>query len=604
MKKKKLLIISTSFNYYDTRFNSDIYDILSIPISHQYFLNNRNIRFLTLEKFYNKNFEQILTNVFHKDLREWLGKIDEELVSINKISHSFSGNGFWFTHRLTELFYIQNIVNALSIEYENIELITDTKVNFILQNNIKIHGPNFDEVFGNTDLRIERLIYYALPNINIKIIKSKIEFKEFKLYFDYYSTWLLHGIDKKLKSIFNYFIHLFYKKDKLFLSLQDGYDLDILKNYLKNIEFKNIKNEILQNIDNNKNEKSLKINEKVIKISSIFFKKYFPSYRLLLEGLISSYNNDILNKIKDMNLVIENKLNNKNLNGLILPMCSQDIFDFIIVKIANKKNIPVFFMKHNGVIESFKATDFYIEYLEQNRLLKRIQFVHSKYEYEKIKSIKNINAKVISPISALDNKMEKYIQKNNNKKKLLMAFGSPSNYTLKDVGAITFDLEKIYFLEKIISICLEANLELHVKLHPRGKKELINLFVQILSKNWPTKKIKIIFHKKIEKLFDQYDAIIVDTPFSSVVSNAIYTNKNIIIYCPRKECINIERYELLKKRVFLIHGLYQLNDIFKKLIKCNFKYNHDNEIKENIVGEMSYSEAIQSFERTLNSNKI
>ncbi len=603
MKKKTLLIISTSFNYNDSRFSNDDYDILSIPISHQYFLKNKKIKFFTLEKFYNKDFEKLLTNKFHNDLRKWLSNLDEELFSSNKISQSFSGNGFWFTHRLTELLYIQNIVNTLSIEYENIELITDKKAKLTSQNEIKIKYPNFYEVFNSTDLRIERLIYFALPNIKIKITKSKIEYKEFKLYLRYYLTWLLHGFDKKFKSLSNYLIRFFYKKNLYFVSLQDGYDLDILKNNLKNIKFKNIKNKILQNFNNLCNESTFKNNEELTETSDIFFKKYFPSYYVLLKKLIFYYNKNILNNLKEINLAIENTLNNQDINGLILPMCSQDIFEFVIVKIANKKNIPVYFMKHNGIIESFKATDFYLEYLEQNKFLKRIQFVHSKYEYEKIKSINNINTRVISPISALKYKIKDKRQ-NRSTKKLLLAFGSPSHYTLKDVGAITFDLEKICFLEKVISICSESNLDLHVNLHPRGKKELISLFSQILSSNLNTKKIKIIFHMKIEELFNNYDVIIVDTLFSSVVSNAIYTNKNIITFCSRKECINKKRYELLNKRIFLVHELRHLNDIFKNLIKNDFKYNHDDEIKENITGEMSFNEAIQNYKSIFNLNKL
>ena len=598
MIKKKLLIVSTSFNYFDKRFNDNQFDVLSISISHQFYLKNKNINYLTLENYFDNEHEEKLYGEFNKSLNEWLFESDELLKQNVGLDHAYSGNGFWFVHRFSELFYIQNVVNKISRDYQGFELITDKKYSEISEDYTS-RNPSFTEVFGNQELRIERLIFHALSIRKLKFVTSSKKYSKIKTSLFYNYSWLKSGIQRKFRELLYNVFRIFIKKNKLFLTLQDGYDLEILKNKLLDLKFTNIKRDILNDLYDAKKQKIFIDDNKLKEASLKFFTKYLPSYISILKNILQNYNLNIVSQLNQLDQVTESAFINHSADGLVLPMCSQDIFDFYIVKYANKKNIPVYFMKHNGVIESFKSRDLFKEYLHQNKYLQRVQFVHSEIENEEMKKINHVKTVTIRSIG-IEDIMTK--QKNPKKIRLLLAFGSPSHYTLKDLGSITFDTEKINFLNKIISLCERYQFELHVKLHPRGSKQLLYLFEQIKKKNSFMKNVKIIIHEKIESLFYKYDTIIMDTLFSLAVSNALYTNKNIIVYCPRKRCIKENLYNLITKRINLIHNLTELDNVFIKLYNNDLKYITNNEFNDKISINMTLAIAIQKFRQIFNSN--
>ena len=148
MKKKTLLIVSTSFNYYDKRFESKQYDVLTISISHQYFLKSKNINYTTLENYYDDEFEDMLYESFNKSLSNWLFEADKIIRQDAKLDHTYSGNGFWFAHRFSELLYIQNLIDKLSNYYQGFEFIIDSNYNRMTQLYKTTH-PSFTEIFGD-----------------------------------------------------------------------------------------------------------------------------------------------------------------------------------------------------------------------------------------------------------------------------------------------------------------------------------------------------------------------------------------------------------------------------------------------------------------------
>ena len=154
---------------------------------------------------------------------------------------------------------------------------------------------------------------------------------------------------------------------------------------------------------------------------------------------------------------------------------------------------------------------------------------------------------------------------------------------------------KINFLKSIIDYAIESDSKLSIKSHPRGNKELNNMLLAIRRVSKKSQKINIVYNNKIEELFDQYDLIVSDTIFSSVVSNALYTNKNILVYCPRKDCITHEYYDLLSKRVLLVHDLSETKKIIDELITNNFKYVSDPDFTKKILGNLSLQEAIEKI---------
>ena len=598
MKKKSLLIISTSFNYNDKRYLYNDYDILTLTINHHYYLKSKDINHLTIESFYDDLYQEKLNNIFIKKTKEWLSDSDDIMFGKRKLKSAFSGNGFWFMHRFTDLFYIQYCINKIADRYQTIELITDKDIKNIEKLNFNFKDLSFGNIFNSENNRLVNLILYALPDIKVLKVKGNNYGSFLSHYITFNLFWIIDGLIRR----FNLFKDSFYlklnKKNKVFWNLQEGYDLREIELNAKNFRFINIKNKIINELITSNSKFGIESNNAVENLSKLFFREFLPSFEVLLNNLIHQYIKNGLSKIELLIKNIDFKLAQQKPSGIILPMCAQDIFDFNLVICANKADIPVYFMKHNGPIEIFRKDDFLLEYLEQNRFLKRFQFIHSNLEKINMKHIKLADTKILRPLSA--NRINKKIL--NKKRKILYSFGSPSQYTLKDLRSITFDSEKINFLQELILNISIYDYDLHIKAHPRGKNELINLFSQFDKNNFNPLKIKFIYHSKIESLFDKYDLIISDTLFSSSVSNALYTNKNIIVYCPRKECISEKNYELLSKRISLVHNVSEISVLLSYFQNNSFRYNVNYNFMNNISGDMSFNEAIDDIIKILDNN--
>mgnify|MGYP001161475855 CR=1 FL=1 len=590
MKKKFLKIINASRGNIDLKPNKDT-DFLVLKMDQMYYFQQNNIKFITLECFYDNSYQNNLEFSFIPKMKEWLIQSDKSIYDQTKTENLFSGNGFWFMHKFLDLFYAQNCINKIKEKYSKIEIITDNYIEKMQPSKINLGALSFNNFLGQGSDRFLILLIHLMPKIKIINIKKNFSFRNYFYYLYSKIIWFYFGVIRKINKIYQNFIKI--NKNKfIFYNLQDGYDLDKIKHYSSGTKFINIKNIIINEIENNYQKNKLNLSQDIIKSSKFFFRNHLPSFEGLLIKLVNEYILISINIIKNFPEKELCYFKEKKVDGIVLPMCAQDLIDFYVVKTANKFDIPTYFFKHNGPIEIFRNKDPFVSFLEQNKVLNRTQFMHSNLEKELMKKNKTIRIEVVRSLG-MNYKENKNIQKN--KAKILYATGSPSRYTLKDLQSITFDNEKINFLKSIIDYTIESDSKLSIKSHPRGNKEINNMLLSIRSGLKKSSKINIIYHNKIEELFDQYDLIVSDTIFSSVVSNALYTNKNILVYCPRKDCITHEYYDLLSKRVSLVHDLIETKKIINELKTNNFKYMNDPDFNKTILGTLSFEEAIEKI---------
>ena len=590
MKKKFLKIINASRGNIDVKPNIDT-DFLVLKMDQQYFFQQKNIKFITLEYFYDNSYQNDIEFSFIPKIKQWLIQSDKLIYDQIKIQNLFLGNGFWFMHKFLDLFYAQNCINKIKEKYSKIEIITDNYIEKMQPSKINLDDLSFNNFLGQGSDRFLILLIYSIPEITIVNIKKNFLFRNYSYYLYSKIIWFYFGSIRKINKIYQNFIKV--KKNKfIFYNLQDGYDLDKIKHYSSDLKFINIKNMIINKIENNYKKNKLNFSQDIIKSSRLFFKNNLPSFEELLIKLVNEYILISINIIKNFPEKELCYFNEKKVDGIVLPMCAQDLIDFFAVKTANKFDIPTYFFKHNGPIEIFRNKDPFVSFLEQNKVLYRTQFMHSNLEKELMKKNKTIRIEVVRSLG-MNYKENKNIQKN--RVKILYATGSPSRYTLKDLQSTTFDTEKINFLKSIIDYAIETDSKLSIKSHPRGNMEINNMLLAIRRGLKKSSKINIVYNNKIEELFDQYDLIVSDTIFSSVVSNALYTNKNILVYCPRKDCITHEYYELLSKRVTLVHDLLETKKIINELNMNNFKYVNDLDFTKNILGTLSPQEAIEKI---------
>ena len=271
MKKKFLKIINASTGNINIEPNKDT-DFLVLKMDQQYFFQQKNIEFITLEYFYDDSYQNDLEASFVPKIKEWLVQSDTLIYDQTKIANLFSGNGFWFMHKFLDLFYAQNCINKIEEKYSKIEIITDHYIEKMQPSTINPDALSFNNFLGQGSDRFLILLIHSMPKIKIINIKKKFSLRNYSYYLYGKIIWFYFGVIRKINKIYQNLIKV--KKNKfIFYSLQDGYDLDKIKHYSSDLKFINIKNIIINKIDNNYQKNKFNFSQDIIKSSRLFFKK-------------------------------------------------------------------------------------------------------------------------------------------------------------------------------------------------------------------------------------------------------------------------------------------------------------------------------------------
>jgi len=554
----------------------DSFDILAItaPAIAKLKLSNRS--FLTLEDLYsfNKSYEDKI--FFAKNLDRWMQKCDEVCEQYLNIPRVLSSNGFWILHRLSDLNYIHNIIEIIDSRYEYIELWTDFNVPMLQNPKVDFNSLNMP-CFGSGLTHLLIFIKAGLPQIIVKTNRSDF-YNVMNPVVGVYPYWLYlkrlpEIIIRRSKKMINFY---WYKMNKRSIGnlwvVQNGYDVEILKNANMEWNFNSIINIEITYANASLFENNKVLNSILKKNSNLFFSKHFPRFLNWLNLWFEQYQNNVIFKLNNYQKGLENRLKSSKPKALLYSIGSQNVLEERIGSVANKLNFPIFYFKHNGAAELFLKFDILDQFLQENPLLIRTQFVHSEIEIEKYKDLSDIKTELVGPLFRLANNFISLKSHN----KILYSVGPPAHFTFKDMSRIISDYERVNFASSLMNISDILNLKLSIKIHPIEWKVSREMF-KILIGNVNNFKPSMITGGSIERIFNKFDLLIIDIIATKVLSVALGLNLPIILYIPINYPINQNTFEDLSNRVYIVQNSKDLEDILTIYKKCGLasKYNED-----------------------------
>ena len=130
------------------------------------------------------------------------------------------------------------------------------------------------------------------------------------------------------------------------------------------------------------------------------------------------------------------------------------------------------------------------------------------------------------------------------------------------------DYQRFNFMNDLIGICAENNLNLSMKVHPvewQIARDCLEILIGECDQH--SRKPKILVGGAIERILDDYDLLVVDMISSRVVSMALRLEIPIIIFLPEGNVVNEHCFADLKNRTYIVKNrqeLIELLDIFRE----------------------------------------
>ena len=381
MKKNKepiLWVLGTSLK--DESFNIETLD--KILLFSQSSLKNLDSSSISIESFYSrKNFNNEIDS-FNNGLRALFLSCDKILKS-NEISGSFYDNGFWFVHRLTDLFFIHSLCDQIENQFSNVKLIVPKDFKKLSIRDCSLEDLNFNNLGKGLEHSLQ-FLHYGLPKSEILYSnKNDEEWISFlrKLQFLKRSPEILL---RKIKDFIS-FLRVFFLKtstEKKILIAQTGYDVDFLlrrfsKKTFKTISFIEVLKDSLC-----KEDISLNTIENLETEINNFLHKFLPRFSSPLKEFFKSYIKNVSIYTNSIEKQLKSKLVSNKVDALVFSSGATNLIDRKSCLQANALKIPVIFMRHQGIELNFIPASFLDDFCENDLTIHRTQFLLNNFEIE------------------------------------------------------------------------------------------------------------------------------------------------------------------------------------------------------------------------------
>lgn len=572
MKNKKLKIIGVPVNkaFFGKQNNFDVLE-LSLP-----FMKSNTINRVDVEDFFSRQDFETEMEYLKKSIKSLFLKCDEEFSGF--MNSPFEKSGYWLTHRLSNLMVLHKLSQKIEEKYDDIEIVVSKNFKFSKFEECSIQDRRFNNINPSQGFSVtmgflikmlpdSKISFVEEENINFILKLKKIQKKIMR------SHLFILNKSKNLRKVIE---KKFLKKKfrKKILIIEEGYDLDILKNYsniFKKFSFnRSLKKINKKNFFNDTNKKF------VLKTIEDFLDSNFPKLKKELLMFFRSYIDNVVLFLPDIEKSFKKAINRNETKGIIFSTGASDILQKTICEVANKMNLNIYFLRHEGIELSFLYDNYVDQYCEKDVKIKRIQFLYNKNETNFFPKHKNVKFHLIEPLLYVDKRKRR--KKN---KKIIYCSGPCAYFGFKNLRDQTTDREKQLLSKSLSRISLKNLLKIDIKLHPSSWKESLKFYDNLDL--FPGS--KVIFDGKTSDLLKKYNLLIIDIVATKVLSEGIFNNMEIILYKPKDINLRKENTEALKSRVHIVETIAELEE--KIFLYSNGELN--SKIDSNIFKEKFYN---------------
>ncbi len=554
-KEPRLWILGTSLK--DESFNFENSD--KVLFFSQSSLKNLDSSSIFIERFYSRKKFHNEIDSFNNGLRTLLLSCDQILKS-NAMSGSFYDNGFWFVHKLTDLFFINSLCDQIENQFSNVKLIVPKDFEKLSIRDCSIEDLSFNNL-GNGLEHSLQFLHYGLPKSEIlysnKNDEKWISFLR-KLQFLKRCPEILF---RKLKNFISYLRVFFLKTStkKQILVAQTGYDTDFLLRNFSKKTFKKISFTGILKDNLTKEDISFNTIVNLEKEIDNFLHKFLPRFSSPLKKFFNSYIRNVSIYSNSIEKLLKSKLKSNKVDALVFSSGATNLVDRKSCFQANMLKIPVVFMRHQGIELNFIPASFLDDFCENDLTIHRTQFLLNDYEIESYPIKDGISYKRAGFIE-----FSKFLPSKKDKKGILYSAGPPEHFTFKNPRALITNFERFNFTTKLISLTDKLNLKLDIKVHPIEWKLSTIFFRNLVKNNLTENKPKILLDGSIERIMKNYELIILDIIATRVLNFALYHNLQVVLFVPKDYLLNETSFQDLEKRIHIVRSNDELEQILQK----------------------------------------
>ncbi len=557
-------------------------------------IENLNSSTLSLENFYSRNSFKNEIDSFNDGLKNFLLSCDQILKS-DKISGSFYDNGFWFVHRLSDLFFIHSLCDQLENQFRRVNLIVPDSFKALSINDCSIE-----------DLRLENLgmgLEHSLQFLHFGLPKSEILYSKKTSFRRYFFERKLQLLKRSPEVIQRRCYHFFKSLRKYFIKPttikkilipQTGYDIDFLIRDYSKETFKTIN--LIQTINDNLIEKAISPDtiESLEEEIDNFLLNFLPRFSIPLKKFFSSYIKNVSVYSNSIERQLKNTLNSYDVDALVFSNGATNLVDRKSCLISNQLNIPVIFMRHQGVELNFFPRTFLDDFCENDLIINRTQFLLNDYEIESYPTQDKIAYKKAGFVD-----FSKPLKSNKEKKGIIYSPGPPEHFTFKNPNGVITNLERFKFASGLINLTNAFNLVLDIKVHPAEWEISANFFHNLVENNSKRTKPKILLDGSIERILKNYQLIILDIISTKVLTFALYYDLQVILYVPKDYSLNDTTFQDLEKRIHIVRDNIELEKVIKKFYDGTLEKKSYPIFDKKYLRDLTHDEFIEEAYRTI-----
>lgn len=593
-KESSLWVLGT--NLKDENYNFDESD--KFLLFSQSSIRNIDSSSISIESFYSRiNFNDDIDS-FNVGLKTLLLSCDQ-ILQANKISGTFYDSGFWLVHRLTDLFFLHSLCDQIDNKFTNVKLFVPKDFEKLSIGDCSLEDLRFNNLGTGLEHSLQ-FLHYGLPNSEIVFSNNNdekwISFLR-KLQFLKRSPEILLRKFNNFLSIIRVFFLKPVTKKKILIA-QTGYDADFLtrcysKKTFKTISFvKTLKDNLLK-----KDMPSNTIENLEIEINN-FLLKFLPRFSLPLKGFFNSFVKNISIYSNSIDEHLKNQLLSNKVDVLVFSSGATSLVERKTCLQANKLNIPLIFMRHQGIELNFFPSSFLDDFCENDLIIHRIQFLLNDYEMESYPIQDRIDYKKAGFIE-----FSKFLPSKKEKKGILYSVGPPEHFNFKNPRAIISNVERFNFASKLISLTNKFNLQFDIKVHPAEWKPSAIFFRNLVKKYSKTNKPKIFLEGSIERIMMNYELIVLDIISTRVLNFALYNNLQVILYVPNDYFLNEMPFQDLEKRIHIVRDEIELERALQRFFEGKLVRKSHPIFDKKYLRELSHEELIEEVYRVIMNTK-
>jgi len=562
MQKNKLIIVQSVNNFSSLEeFFTASADILVFEQSVMIALEEKGIKYKTVEDFYSADQYCQDIHVYHNEVVNLLSKLDEACKRKVGFPHAYSGNELYLSVWLDNLFFLERVIKVIHGKYKKIYLYAThrpkktpkSQFDFSMLNSYKVNGT-ISLSIESSPKRIIQLIYNSIELCFIKDAPYVQKNIPFMIRVRHFLNRLQNYIDKTFLTIINKTNKPPRLKNKKVYVIQDGYEVLYLKKYLPKFEYLNPVTQLRQKIEI---ERPVDLtNISIVNILESFTSNNFYFLEKYICLVVNSYHLEVVGRVNSFKKQFEYLILKDSPNFLLFSIGTRDVFDSICCHVANCHNIPIITFQHGGTsIYHYSA---YQKSVEYNQRALKILIAQSRKEAVKMR---NKETEVLCMGSIQQYESNQALSNTKPTKDIIFCLGPDVNFSFRSLLNYYSAKKRHQQSIDIIATVEHTSLPIDIKLHPSGEKDSYWNYKDIVKNN-QHKNASILYGSFSEVVSKNYKLIIIDFLLSGITKQ-IFSLEVPVIIC---------NYDFNK--------MHMANDVSLDLYKRCYVAKNKNELRE------------------------